>query len=67
MVRKILCVVFVLFALPAFAQSPGLDRVLSVATLSFSQNGETDRAVLVENDNAGADLYIFRARVHPSM
>jgi hypothetical protein len=59
MVRKILRLIFLLFALPAFAQEPLLARVLSAVTLSFSQNGETDRAVLVENDDAGADLYIY--------
>lgn len=59
MIRKILCVVFLLFAHPAFAQTPGLERVLSAVTLSFGLNGETDRAVLVDNDDATADLYIF--------
>jgi hypothetical protein len=43
----------------ALAETPGLDRVLSAVTLSFQSNGDTDRAVLVENDDAGADLYIF--------
>jgi hypothetical protein len=43
----------------ALAETPGLERVLSVATLSFESNGDTDRAVLVENDDAGADLYIY--------
>jgi hypothetical protein len=59
MIEKLLCLVVLVFALPAFAQTPGLDRVLSAETFSFQSNGEMDRAVLVENDDAGADLYVF--------
>lgn len=61
MIEKTLCLVFLVFALPAYAQPPSFERVLSAVTLSFASNGETDRAVLVENDDAGADLYIYRA------
>ncbi len=61
MIEKILCLAFLVFALPAYAQAPDLARVLSAVTLSFESNGDTDRAVLVENDDAGADLYIYRA------
>lgn len=43
----------------ALAETPGFERVLSAATLSFELNGDTDRAVLVQNDDAGADLYIY--------
>jgi hypothetical protein len=39
---------------------PGFDRVLSAVTLSFA-DGDTDRAVLVDNGDAGADLYLYRA------
>jgi hypothetical protein len=59
MIEKLLCLIFLVSALPAFAQTPGLERVLSAVTLSFESNGEVDRAVLVENDDAGADLYMF--------
>ena len=59
MIEKILCLAFLVFALPAYAQAPDLARVLSAVTLSFESNGDADRAVLVENDDAGADLYIF--------
>jgi len=38
---------------------PSLDRVLAVATLSFSNDGGLDRAVLVDNRDSGADLYIY--------
>ena len=42
------------------ADAVDYSRVIASVTLSF-ENGETDRAVLVENDDAGADLYIYRA------
>lgn len=44
----------------AHAETPDYSRVLSSVTLSF-EGGDTDRAALVENDDAGADLYIYRA------
>lgn len=45
---------------PAYAETPDYSRVISSVTLSF-EGGDTDRTVLVENDDAGADLYIYRA------
>lgn len=45
---------------PADAETPDYSRVLSSVTLSF-QGGDTDRAVLVENSESGADLYIYLA------
>lgn len=44
----------------ASAEAPDYSRVLSSVTLSF-ESGATDRAVLVQNDDAGADLYIYLA------
>jgi hypothetical protein len=47
-------------AAAAAAQAePDYSRVISSVTLSF-EGGDTDRAVLVENGDAGADLYIYR-------
>jgi hypothetical protein len=40
---------------------PRLQDVLSVATLSFGDDGAFDRPVLTQNGDAGADLTIFRA------
>lgn len=60
MIEKILSLAFVAFALPAYAQAPDYSRVLSSVTLSF-EDGDMDRAVLVENGDTGADLYIYRA------
>lgn len=40
---------------------PRLQDVLSAATPSFGDDGALDRAVLTQNDDAGADLTIFRA------
>ncbi len=48
-------------AFPARAETSGYERVISTVTLSFEDDGSTDRAVLVDNFDAGADLYIFRA------
>lgn len=42
------------------ADTPDYSRVVSTVTLSF-EGGEMDRAALVENGDAGADLYIYRA------
>jgi hypothetical protein len=47
------------FALPALARTPGFERVLSAVTLNFTDGGATDRAVLVDNLDAGADLYLY--------
>jgi hypothetical protein len=44
----------------ARAETPDYSRVLASVTLSF-ESGDMDRAVLVENGDAGADLYIYRA------
>jgi hypothetical protein len=46
--------------LPARAETAAYERVISSVTLSFSDDGSTDRAVLVDNFDSGADLYIFR-------
>jgi len=53
------------FASAAFAQTPSPEHVLSSVTLSFGDTGDADRAVLVENGDAGADLYIFLAPPGP--
>ncbi len=45
-------------AAPAAANET-YERVLSVVTLSFQADGGTDRAVLVANGDAGADLYLY--------
>lgn len=45
-------------ALPAAAQTPGLDRVLSAVTPNFGDDGY-DLAVLVDNLDDGADLYVY--------
>jgi hypothetical protein len=55
---RIVIAVIAAFALPARAQTPGFERVLSAVTLSL-QDGATDRAVLVDNRDTGADLYIY--------
>ena len=39
----------------------GYEQVISTVTLSFEDDGSMDRAVLVDNFDAGADLYIFRS------
>lgn len=46
-------------ALPASAQTPGLERVLSAVTSYFSGEGGYDLAILVDNLDDGADLYIY--------
>jgi hypothetical protein len=48
-----------LSATTAAQAEPDYSRVLASETLSF-EGGDTDRAVLVENGDAGADLYIYR-------
>jgi hypothetical protein len=60
--RFLLAVAFSMAAsLVALAETPGFEHVVSVATLSFDSSGDMDRAVLVENGDAGADLYIYLA------
>ncbi|MBY6242689.1 hypothetical protein [Methylosinus sp. Sm6] len=44
---------------PALAETPGLERVLSATTLYLSESGGYDLAVLVDNRDAGADLYLY--------
>jgi hypothetical protein len=44
----------------ARAAEPDYSRILSTVTLSF-EGGDIDRAVLVENGDSGADLYLYRA------
>lgn len=48
-----------LSAVPSLAQTPALERVLSATTLHLSQSGRYDLAVLVNNRDAGADLYVY--------
>jgi len=45
---------------PARAEPPDYSRILSSVSLSFD-NGDMDRAVLLENGDSGVDLYIYRA------
>lgn len=45
---------------PAQAEPAAYERVISSVTLSFADDGSQDRAVLVDNFDSGADLYIFR-------
>lgn len=49
-----------IFAAASAQAEPDYSRVISSVTLSF-EGGDLDRAVLVENGDAGADLYIYRA------
>lgn len=46
-------------AFPARAETPAYQKVLSAVTLDFTGAGAQDRAVLVQNDNSGADLYLY--------
>ena len=55
----IAAVTAVLFALPAHAEAPAYERVLSAATLYITGDGDYDLAVLVDNLSDGADLYIY--------
>jgi hypothetical protein len=50
---------FLLTAVPAAAQTPGLERVLSATTLYLSDGGGYDLALLVDNLDDGADLYVY--------
>jgi hypothetical protein len=54
-----LVALFLLAALPALAQTPGLERVLSATTLFLSDSGGYDLALLVDNLDEGADLYVY--------
>ena len=44
----------------AHSETASYERVISSVTLMFGDDGSTDRALLVDNFDAGADLYIFR-------
>ncbi|RTL89795.1 MAG: hypothetical protein EKK29_02560 [Hyphomicrobiales bacterium] len=50
-----------LAAAPAAQAEPDYSRVLDAETFSAQNNGDTDRAVLVDNGDSGADLYIYLA------
>ncbi len=50
-----------LVAAPTAQAEPDYSRILSVETFSARNNGDTDRAVLVDNGDSGADLYIYLA------
>lgn len=53
-----------LVAAPAHAREPGLQDVLSAATLDLNDDGELDRAVLVQNeDRDAADLLLYLSHV----
>jgi hypothetical protein len=58
--RFAFAVAFSIGATSALAETAAYDRVLSAVTLSFGDNGAPDRAVLVDNFDSGADLYIYR-------
>lgn len=47
------------FSASARAEAPNFENVLSAVTLDFTGNGEQDRAVLAQNKDDGADLYIY--------
>lgn len=53
------------FALPAHAQSQSYEKVLSAVTLDFSNSGRQDRAVLAQNDDSAADLYLYLLKDDP--
>lgn len=57
MVRTLLLATSLIAAAAAQAE-PDYSRILDAETFS-AENGETDRAVLVANDDNGADLYIY--------
>lgn len=50
-----------LVATAAARAEPDYSRILDAETFSAEGNGDTDRAILVENGDSGADLYIYRA------
>lgn len=49
------------YAFPARGETPGFERVISAVTLNLTGQGGADRAVLVDNFESGADLYIYLA------
>jgi hypothetical protein len=50
------------FAGPARAEAPSFENVLSVVTLDFTGNGRLERAVLVQNKDDAADLYLYLSK-----
>ena len=46
----------------ALAEAPNFANVLSAVTVDFAGDGRQDRAVLVQNGDAAADLYIYLAK-----
>jgi hypothetical protein len=44
---------------PVRAVAPGFENVLSAVTLDFTGKGQQERAVLVQNKDDAADLYIY--------
>jgi hypothetical protein len=55
-----------IFLGPARAESPSFENVLSAVTLDFTGNGQQERAVLVQNKDDGADLYIYLSKDEPT-
>ena len=58
MTRFATCLAIPLLAPPAMAE-PRMQDVISAVTMSFANDGETDRAILVQ-DGFSADLFVFR-------
>lgn len=56
--QKLIVIMAVLLTAATAHAEPDYSAVLDSETLSF-ENANTDRAVLVENGDAGADLYIY--------
>lgn len=50
----------------ARAEPPHFENVLSAVTLDFTGKGEQDRAVLVQNKDEGADLYLYLLKYGPA-
>ncbi len=48
------------------AEDPALQNVLSAVTLDFKNEGETDRAVLTQNADDAANLYIYFSTPDPN-
>lgn len=59
MVLGIASIGLLAFAARAHAETPSYDRVLSAVTLNMQGDGGLDRAVLADNRDTGADLYIY--------
>jgi len=50
------------FSAPARAEAPNFENVLSAVTLDFTGKGQQERAVLVQNKDDGANLYIYLSK-----